>query len=173
MKIWLLIFILASAFKTQAEVIVESKDWMAEKSVMTPLEKMGCVAQTTATVDVNGASEDWVLQVVALQTPEGEHSFPIVISFPKAQPTNEYYEARAVSDKTNSQPFSLTLLQPQSGDKTIVANRVADREDMVHSLKAYNTFTLEYLTKEGPTRTAKFSLRGSSRAISQMMESCQ
>ena len=169
----IILSILSFAGIAQATEIVSSRDWRAEKDVMTPLEKMGCVAQTTTEVeDGQSSTEEWTLQVIKLATGNGDYSFPIIISFPEAQPTNEYYEASGQSNRPDTDAFSMTLMQPASGDKTIVANRLVDRNRIVNRLKADNTFTVDYLTKEGPTRSAEFSLRGSSVTIQRMLDTC-
>ncbi len=157
----------------QASEIASSKDWRADKDIMTPLQKMGCVAETTTSVvDVDGNTEQWTLQVIKLATGNGDYSFPMIISFPEGLPTNEYYEASGVSNRPEVDPFSMTLLQPENGDKTIVANRLIDRNRIVNRLKADATFTVNYLSKQGPTRSAVFSLRGSSSTIQAMLDTC-
>lgn len=155
-----------------ATPLFSSKDWRAEKDVMTPLEKQGCIAETTKTVDVNGVNEDWTLQVIKLATGNGDYSYPIILSFPENQPNNEYYEASAQSNRPDSPVFSMTLMQPASGDSSIVANRLVDRNKIVNRLKADSTFTVNYLVDGVATRSVPFSLSGSSRTIQTMLDTC-
>lgn len=159
-------------FAAQAEVITSSKDWSAEKNVVTPLEKPGCIAETTKEIDVNGTLERWTLQIVKLETGNGDYTMPITIAFPEDMPTNAYYEASAQSNKTQFGAFQMTLLQPQSGDKTIVANKVMDRNKIVDRIAGDSTFTVDFLSKNGPTRSVEFSLRGSSKTIKTMLATC-
>ncbi len=157
----------------EAEEISHLKDWRAEKDVMTPLEKMGCLAETTTEVIINGQSELWTLQVIKLATGQGDYSYPMVISFPEASPDTEYYEASAQSDRPETPVFNMTLMQPANGDQSIVANRLRDRNALVNRLKADSTFTMSYLNKQGATREAQFSLRGSSHNIQTMLDTCR
>ncbi len=161
------------SFTAQATEISSLKDWRAEKDVMTPLEKMGCLAETTTEVNVDGQTELWTLQVIKLATGQGDYSYPIIISFPEADPTNEYYEASAQTDRPETPIFNMTLMQPASGDQSIVANRLRDRNTLVNRLKADSTFTVSYLNKKGATREAEFSLRGSSHNIQIMLDTCK
>ena len=157
----------------QAEIIVQSKDWLAEKNVMTPLDKAGCVAQTTKEIDVNGIKENWTLQVIKLQANNGEYAHPIIISFPEQLGAAQYYEGTGQTNKVGTPTFEMTLLQPNATDKTIVAARMKDRLEIVRRLRADSTFSVSYLDKTGPVQTAEFSLRGSSKVIKALNETCR
>ena len=158
----------------QAELLIQSKDWVAEKDIMTPLGKMGCVAQTTTEVmGTNGVKENWTLQVIKLQSPNGDYAYPMVISFPEQQVAAQYYEGTGQTDKINSTIFEMTLLQPNEVNKTILATRLKDRLEVVRNLRRDSTFRISYLDKSGPVQTALFSLKGSSNAIKTMVETCR
>lgn len=173
MKTLLILSFILGSLSAQAEVLLQLKDWTAHRNVVTATGQKGCVAETIQEVNVNGKKEKWVLQVARLQTPQGDHTYDMVYAFPEHQPTNEYYEALSYSNHQDTAQMSMTLLQPGNGDKTIVASRVRDRIQILSHIKRDSTFTVDFLTKEGPTRSVAFSLRGSAKTINKVQRTCE
>ena len=173
MKKWIVMMVAVLVSSTaMANEFFALRDWTAYKNVMTPLNKKGCLAETIAEVDNNGVTEKWMLQVIRLEAGNGEYTYPIIISYPESQTAKTYYEASAQSNKSSSQVFNMTLLQPSNGDQSIVAVRTQDRNNVIARLKGDSTFTVSYLDKMGAVREVPFSLRGSSKTISALRREC-
>lgn len=155
-----------------ASLVFQEGDWTVHKNIMTPVNLQGCVAETSTEIDVNGKSEKWVLQIVRLLSPNGEHGFPFAIVFPADHNSVGYLEAVGRSNVEDSPDFYLTLLQPSNGDTSIVASRKKDRLLILRYIRYYKSFTVNFLKNQESIREVLFSLKGSSVSIEKLSEYC-
>ena len=163
--------VLLFCFPSQANLIQEGKDWRAYKDIPTVLDGVGCVAETEARVDVDDRQEVWVLQVIRLQS-GGEYTYPIFVAFPRGATVDTFFEARAKSDKEDTQEFYFMLLQPTKTQKNIVAGRLRNRLEINRRLQNDRTFTVDFMNHEGSVRKVEYSLSGSYNAISAIGLAC-
>ena len=174
MKLILSIIVSCLSFSlAQAEPIMSLRDWSAEKDVMTVLNKKGCVAETLMELNTPTGPENFVLQVVKMETGMGDYTPPMILVYPENKGLANYYEAKAQSNKAGTPVFAMTLLQPDRSDKSIVAARSGNRLEVVRRLKADSTFSVELMNENGTEFNPVFSLSGSSKTINAMDSACR
>ncbi len=173
MKLFVLFLVVLASHSATAELVLESGDWDTKSGVITVLNKKGCVAETLAEVATAMGSEAWKLQVIKLETVDGDFTSPIVIAFPEQTPAQAHYEAQGLADDEDESVYSMTLLQTETGNKSIVAARMRDYLKVIRNLRTGAVFQVDFLTKQGVTRSVPYSLAGSSKAIGALIETCR
>ena len=150
------------------EVIVSAeetgRDWNAE--IVTDHEVWQKPACSAYTMSEDGQS---TLEVVAYNRATDSFSEPEVNIV-----TTANFSFLDVTASTNGTSRDFLLLPIQPTDQNLVGARVLfdEREDLVIAIRRHLTLTANYMDSAGEVKSVKFSLRGSSNAISSQFERC-
>ncbi|MCJ8276579.1 MAG: hypothetical protein HRT44_10240 [Bdellovibrionales bacterium] len=163
------------------ENIIEFKDWRSDKVVSHPItEKAACVAKT------NVKDKDTQLEVYAEASADGEYVQPIVQIVTTDVPPALGAVMR-MSPGNRRLPMSISLSESKTIQKEVMVDgqpvmedveqqvflvKFKNKKQMIDLIKAKNTITGTFFSAEGDVATMKFSLRGSHRSVSKMIEAC-
>ena len=185
MKLLIAIFIMGlSATAIAQEVdsnIIEYKDWRSDKVVSHGVsEKSACVAKTTI------KDSDTTLEVYSEASSDGGNVQPMVqIVTTDVAPALGVTMRMSPGGKTF--PMTVSLSESKTIQKEVIVDGVATMEDvekqvfmvkfkdkksMIDYIRAKNYIVGKFFNSDGEISEMKFSLRGSSRSVKKMQETC-
>lgn len=147
--------------------IVKSKDWTGDRQFIDAVGQRGCVAQTK--VEDNG--DTFYLQVITMETSNGDYTKPIVIASYDSPAIPDFYEAEGIAD-SGRVTFNMTLFQNGNADN-MVAARMDDNSQVVKRLRLDNHYVVQFLSKNDVVKEVSFSLRGSNKTIKTVLATCK
>lgn len=178
----LLALIVCSSAQAGDSEIIKFKDWRADKIDSHKVtEKKACVAKTQV------VNEDTALEVYSESSPNGGFVQPVVQIVTTAQPP-----ALGVIAKTlpggKKFPLSIALNETKTfevevpGDdgepvkkeveRQVFLVKFQNKDQFIRFIKGKNSIESTFFNAEGDIAKVKFSLRGSHKTVSKLMETC-
>ncbi len=177
----LIVITLSIQLQAADESIIEYKDWAANKIESHKVtDQSACVALTTeedkdTTLEVYaeaGKVDGYVQPVVQIVTTEMDPALGVMASVDgiRMPMTIALKETKEVEIEVLEEGSSIPVVKKV--EQQVFLGKFADKERMIALLRAKNRVVATFYDATGELGEAQFSLRGSSRTIRTMMDSC-